>query len=65
MSMTWWNWLRMPPCVLDHLGQEIAHALTDAAEVRGDLLGPGERRVEGPGPGHRHVRIGAMRHSAM
>ena len=29
-----------------------------AAEVRGDLLGPLERRVRRPGPADRHVRLG-------
>ena len=46
--------------VLDHLGPGDAHALPHAAEVRGNLLGPGERRVEGPGPGHRHVVVGLV-----
>lgn len=43
--------------VLDHLRPRDRHALLDAAHVRGDLLGPHERRVEGPRPGHGHVRI--------
>ena len=47
--------------VLDHLGPGDGHALLGAAEVRRHHLGPGERRVEGPGPGHRHVRIGQVR----
>ena len=51
MSMTWWNWLRMPPLSLITFGQEIAMPCRYAAEVRGDLLGPRERRVERPGPG--------------
>jgi hypothetical protein len=36
--------------VLDVAGPRHAHALAGAAEVRGDLLGPAERRVERPGP---------------
>ena len=32
-----------------------------AAEVRGDLLGPFERRIKGPRPWHRHVRSGLRR----
>ena len=60
MSMTWWNWLRMPPLSLIDLGPGDRHALPRAAEVRGDLLGPRERRVEGPGPRHRHVVVGLV-----
>src|SRR5262245_3032690 len=37
------------------------HALTGAAEVRRDLLGPFERRVKRPSPAHRHVRRGQVR----
>ena len=47
--------------VRDHLRPGNRHALAHAAEVRGDLLGPGERRVERPGPRHRHVRVGLVR----
>ena len=47
--------------VLDHLRPRDRHALPHAAEVRRDLLGPRERRVERPGPRHRHVRIGLVR----
>src|SRR5262249_14548620 len=36
------------------------HPLPHAAEVRRDLLGPGERRVERPGPRHGHVRVGLI-----
>ena len=61
MSMMWWNWVRMPPASLMRPGQDDRHALPRAAEVRGDLLGPLERRVERPGPGHRHVRVGLVR----
>ena len=61
MSMTWWNWLRMPPASLMWLGPGHAHALPRAAEVRGDLLGPLERRVERPGPADRHVVVGLVR----
>ena len=37
------------------------HALTGAAEVRRDLLGPLEWCIKGPGPAHRHVRRGQGR----
>jgi selenocysteine lyase/cysteine desulfurase len=36
----------------------VAVALPGAAEEGGNLLGPFERSVEGPGPWHRHVIIG-------
>ena len=61
MSITWWNWLRMPPASLMPAGPGDRHALPRAAEMRRDLLGPLEGRVEGPGPAHRHVRIGLVR----
>ena len=61
MSMRWWNWVRMPPASLIRLGQRHHHALARAAEVRGDLLGPLERRIERPRPRHRHVRRGLRR----
>src|SRR5262249_20717478 len=38
--------------VLDGRGPRDRHALASAPEVRGDLLGPLERRVECPGPRH-------------
>ena len=47
--------------VLDHLRPRDRHALACSAEVRRDLLGPGERRVERPSPCHGHVRIGLVR----
>ena len=47
--------------VLDVAGPGDAHALPRAAEVRGDLLGPAERRVEGPRPRHGHVVVGLVR----
>ena len=46
--------------VVDVTGPGDAHALTRAAEVRGDLLGPTERRAEGPGPAHGHVVVGPV-----
>ena len=61
MSITWWNWLRMPPASLIRLGHDDRHALARAAEMRRHLLGPFERRVERPGPCHRHVRRGRRR----
>ena len=59
---------------VDHMGELIAdaahvrdvpgprdgHALTYTTQMRSDLLEPAERRVEGPGPGSRHVRIGQV-----
>ena len=36
------------------------HVLVDAAELRGVLLEPGERRVEGPRPAGRHVVVGLL-----
>ena len=47
--------------VLDVARPRDRHALARAAEVRRDLLGPLERRVECPRPRHRHVRIGRRR----
>src|SRR5262245_50153492 len=38
-------------------GPRDTHTLPDAAEMRGDLLGPTERRVEGPGPTDGHVVV--------
>ena len=46
--------------VLDAVRPGHDHALTSAAEVRGDLLGPLVRGVEGPGPAHGHVVIGLV-----
>ncbi len=46
--------------VLDVARPRNAHALPGAAEVRGDLLGPTERRVERPGPAHGHVVVGPV-----
>ena len=45
----------------DHLRPRDRHALARAAEVRGDLLRPGERRVERPRPGYCHVRVSLLR----
>ena len=42
----------------DALGPVHDHAVARAAEVAGDLLGPLERRVAGPGPADREVREG-------
>ena len=47
--------------VVDVAGPGDGHALPGAAEVRRDLLGPFERRVEGPRPRHRHMRLGLVR----
>ena len=47
--------------ILDVAGPRHDHALPGAAEEGGHLLGPFERRVEGPGPRHRHVRRGHVR----
>src|SRR5262249_45078950 len=44
-----------------HNVDEMVELVADAAEVRSDLLGPGERSVECPAPCHRHVRIGLVR----
>jgi hypothetical protein len=44
--------------VLDAVGPSDRHALPSATEVRRHLLGPFERRVERPGPRHRHVWVG-------
>ena len=46
--------------VLDVAGPRYGHALACAAEMRCDLLGPFERRVERPRPGHRHMRVGLV-----
>ena len=47
--------------VLDVAGPGHAHALRRAAEMRRDLLGPLERRVERPRPACRKVREGLVR----
>ena len=47
--------------VVDVAGPGDGHALPGAAEVRRDLLGPFERRVEGPRPRHCHMRLGLVR----
>ena len=47
--------------VLDVAGPRNGHALPRSAEMRRDLLGPLERRIERPRPCHRHVRIGLVR----
>ncbi len=46
--------------VLDVARPGNAHPLPCAAEVRGDLLGPAKRRVEGPRPADGHVVVGAV-----
>ena len=46
--------------ILDVAGPGDAHALPDAAEVRGDLLEPTERRIERPRPMRRHVVVGLL-----
>jgi hypothetical protein len=43
--------------ILDAVRPTDRHTLPGAAEVRRHLLRPFERRVEGPRPGHRHVRV--------
>src|SRR5262249_47380334 len=48
-------------CVLDVAGPGDDRSLSCAAEVRSYLLGPLERRIKGPGPSHRHVRLGLRR----
>ena len=47
--------------VLDAVRPRDRQALARAAEVRGDLLGPLERRVECPRPRDSHVRVGRRR----
>ena len=46
--------------VLDPRRPGHGHAVAGAAEVRGHLLGPLIRRVPGPGPAHRVVRVGLV-----
>ena len=58
MSMTWWNCERTPPCVLDAVRPRDHQRVAHAAEVRGDLLAPLERRVHRPGPADREVVVG-------
>ena len=50
-----------PAHILDAGRPGDRETLPRATEVGGDLLGPLERRVEGPGPPDRHVRIGRGR----
>ena len=59
--MTCMNCSRRAPCVLDVAGPGNAHALADAAELRGVLLEPGEGRIKRPGPARRHVVVGLLR----
>src|SRR5882757_9113410 len=47
--------------VLDAVRPRDCQTLACAAEVRSDLLGPLEWRVECPRPGDRHVRVGSCR----
>ena len=47
--------------IVDVTGPGDGRALTGAAEVRRDLLGPFEWRIKGPGPAHRHMRRGQGR----
>src|SRR5215510_11389303 len=47
-----------PAGITDVTGPRNRQALSRAAEVGGDLFGPPERRIEGPRPGNRHVRMG-------
>ena len=47
--------------IVDVTGPRDRHALSCAAEVRRDLLGELERRVERPRPCHRHVRVTVRR----
>ena len=46
--------------VLDVTRPGYRHVLANAAELRGILLEPGERRIEGPGPARRHVVVGLL-----
>src|SRR5829696_297214 len=52
-SMTWWNWLRVSPLTWIFAGQWTMGAVTGAAPVGGDLLGPLIRGVHGMGPADR------------
>ena len=61
MSIMWWNWRANSAGVFDVARPRDGQALPRAAEVRRDLLGPLERRVECPRPRHRHVRVGRRR----
>ena len=46
--------------VLDVTSPGYRHVLANAAKLRGILLEPGERRIEGPGPSRRHVVVGLL-----
>ena len=50
MSMTWWNWLRMPAAVVDFGRPRDHQTVAGAAEVRGYALHPLERRRIRPKP---------------
>src|SRR6266571_2298564 len=50
----------MPPTSLIRAGHEITMPWRVPPKVRGDLLGPLERRVERPRPAHRVVREGLI-----
>ena len=60
MSMTWWNWRRMPPASVIWPGQDIATP-GRPAEVRRHLLHPLERRVHRPRPAAAKVRERPLR----
>ena len=59
-SITWMNCSRKAALVLDARRPRHHHVLVDAAEPRGVLLEPVERRVEGPRPAGRHVVVGLL-----
>src|SRR5208282_5327732 len=61
ISMQWWNCARMPPTSLMWPGQLIARPCLVPPKCDAICLVHFERRVEGPRPRHRHVRIGGGR----
>lgn len=56
-SITCTNCSRSAPLSLIRAGPRHRHVLVDAAQTRGVLLEPVERRVEGPRPAGRHVVV--------
>ena len=55
MSITWWNCAAHAALVLDPRRPRDGQRVPHAAQVRGDLLRPLERRVHRPGPAGREV----------
>ena len=60
ISMTWWNWLRMPPASLIRAGHDMTMPLRVPPKWEATSLVHLIGRVQGPGPRHRIVRVGLV-----